>query len=89
VKIKFNNGSEIEALESKKVVRGKRAENFYTNLREEWNANNTVILNGGIVGIYNDGELPIMVSRLADYYDVSTTDFIITQGNPYEEGLVK
>lgn len=65
------------------------AENFYNELKGQFKANNTLILNGCIVGIYNDGELPIMVSRLADYYDVSTTDFIITQGNPYEEGLVK
>ncbi|MEM4994834.1 hypothetical protein WKH56_19930 [Priestia sp. SB1] len=89
MKIKFNNGSEIKSTVSQGTVRGKSAENFYSGLKEEWKANNTVILNGGIVGIYNDGELPIMVSRLADYYDVSTTDFIITQGNPYEEGLIR
>ena len=65
------------------------AEDFYTQLKSEFKANNTLILNGCIVGIYDDGELPIMHSRLADYYNVSTTDFIITQGNPYEEGLVK
>ncbi|WP_425203745.1 hypothetical protein [Priestia megaterium] len=89
MKVEFNNSSKIESINSETTVRGKRAEAFYTELKESFKANNTIILNGSIVGIYNDGELPIMVSRLADYYDVSTTDFIITQGNPYEEGLIK
>ncbi len=49
---------------------------------------NTVILDGHIVGQYHDDELGNMVEKLADYYKVSILDFTITKENPFELGLV-
>ena len=45
--------------------------------------NNTVILNETIVGLYSDSELNGMLKQLADYYQVSQSEFIVTQNNPY------
>lgn len=45
--------------------------------------NNTVILNETIVGLYSDSELNEMLNQLADYYQVSQSEFIVTQNNPY------
>lgn len=50
--------------------------------------NNTVLLNGNIVGTYHDSELNEMVNSLSIYYNVPKSDFVITKGNPYELGLV-
>lgn len=47
---------------------------------------NTVLLDGQIVGIYNDHELDNMLERLAEYYVVDKNDFVVTKVNPF--GLV-
>lgn len=50
---------------------------------------NTVILDGSIVGVYSNSKLNTMLDRLAEYYKVDKDEFVVTQGNPYKEGLVK
>lgn len=49
---------------------------------------NTVILNGYIVGQYHDSELEKYLIGLADYYKVKKTEFVVTKGDPWELGLV-
>jgi hypothetical protein len=47
---------------------------------------NTVLLDGIIVGIYDDHELDNMLDQLATYYVVDKNQFLVTKLNPF--GLV-
>lgn len=45
--------------------------------------NNTVLLNGNVVGLYTDRELNRVMDKLADYYQVDKNEFTVTKVNPY------